>query len=164
MSSVASEVLTPIREAGPPFERPLTGTDRPLTGYGSDRPPSSSYDRPFSGGGGVGGHDKYPAYHWERPTTAGHGHVTFEPLNRGDRDTRSIYLSPRQTHQHRLSNASSVLAPPNYSRVLVGSLCAACQRLQDEDGRTGLFFFAHDLGVRTEGTFTLKFTLTDLSS
>lgn len=173
MSSVASEVLTPIREAGPPFERPLTGTapDRPLTGYGSDRPPSSSYDRPFSGGGHPLGYDKPQAYHWDRPTTTGgggghgHGHVTFDAHSRGiDRDSRSIYLSPRQTHQHRLSNASSVLAPPNYSRVLVGSLCAACQRLQDEDGHTGLFFFAHDLGVRTEGTFTLKFTLTDLSS
>lgn len=170
VSSIASEVLTPMRESGPPFDRPLTqGTDRPMTGYGSDRPPSSSYDRlPF------GGHqpDKHPAYHWERPSTSGPGgtgsHVTFDPHSRdrdGDRDQqRSFYLSPRQTHQHRLSNASSVIAPPNYSRVLVGSLCAVCQRLQDQDGQTGLFFFAHDLGVRTEGTFSLKFTLTDLTS
>lgn len=174
VSSIASEVLTPMRESGPPFDRPLTqGTDRPMTGYGSDRPPSSSYDRPP-----FGGHhpDKYPPYHWERPSTSGGGgvgsHVTFDPHSRdreherdGDRDQqRSLYLSPRQTHQHRLSNASSVIAPPNYSRVLVGSLCAVCQRLQDQDGQTGLFFFAHDLGVRTEGTFSLKFTLTDLTS
>ena len=185
VSSIASEVLTPLRESGPPFDRPLTqGTDRPMTGYGSDRPPSSSYDRPP-----FGGHhpDKYPAYHWDRPSTGGGvggggftgasasgagvgSHVVFEPQSRererdGDRDhQRSLYLSPRQTHQHRLSNASSVIAPPNYSRVLVGSLCAVCQRLQDQDGQTGLFFFAHDLGVRTEGTFSLKFTLTDLTS
>jgi hypothetical protein len=56
--------------------------------------------------------------------------------------------------------------PPesSYSRVLVGSLCTVCQKLQDEHGRAGLFFFAHDLGVRTEGTFRLKFSLANLSS
>lgn len=53
---------------------------------------------------------------------------------------------------------------PNYSRVLVGSVSTVCQRLQDEDGKMGLFFFAHDLGIRTEGTFTLRFSLTNLAS
>jgi hypothetical protein len=48
--------------------------------------------------------------------------------------------------------------------VLVGSLCTVCQKLQDEHGRPGLFFFTHDLGVRTEGTFRLKFSLANLSS
>jgi len=52
----------------------------------------------------------------------------------------------------------------NHSRVLVGSLTSVCQRLLGPDGTMGLFFFAHDLGVRTEGTFTLKFTLTNLTS
>ena len=52
----------------------------------------------------------------------------------------------------------------NYSRVLVGSLTSTCQRLLDPDGKPGLFFFAHDLGIRTEGLFTLKFTLTNLAS
>lgn len=52
----------------------------------------------------------------------------------------------------------------NYSRVLVGSLTTICQRLQDENGETGLFFFAHDLGIRTEGVFTLRFTLTNITS
>ena len=52
----------------------------------------------------------------------------------------------------------------SFSRVLVGSLCSVCQRLQDADGDLGLFFFAHDLGVRTEGEFVLKFSVADLSS
>lgn len=50
----------------------------------------------------------------------------------------------------------------NFSRVLVGSVCAMCQRLTDEDGEEGLFFFTHDLAVRTEGTFRLKFSLSNL--
>jgi hypothetical protein len=164
VSTVASDIVTPSREAGPPFDRPLTGTDRPVTGYGSDRPPSSSYDRPFSG------YEKTSTYMWERPITAGSGsgsHVAFETADHDrERDTRGAdYYFPSGPPVPRLSNASHSSAPQaHFSRVLVGSLCTACQRLQDENGQTGLFFFAHDLGVRTEGTFTLKFTLTDLTS
>lgn len=169
ISTVGSEVLTPIRESGPPFDRPLTGTgtDRPMTGHGSDRPPSSSYDRPFSG------YDKYPPYNWDRPTTAGSGsqsHVAFDTMDRDrdhdmDRNPNSVYHSPQAPMHARLSNASHLSGQQaHYSRVLVGSLCTTCQRLQDENGETGLFFFAHDLGVGTEGAFTLRFTLTDLTS
>ena len=50
------------------------------------------------------------------------------------------------------------------SRVLVGSLASVCQRLMDEHDRPGLFFFAHDLAVRTEGTFRLRFSLTNIAS
>lgn len=64
---------------------------------------------------------------------------------------------PRDEEEQEMVGAS-------YSRVLVGSLCATCLRLQDEDGQQGLFFFAHDLGVRTEGTFRLKFSLANIAS
>lgn len=164
ISTVASDLLTPLRESGPPFDRPLIGTDRPMTGYGSDRPmtghgsdrpPSSSYDRPF------GGYEKPTAYSWDRPTTAG-SHVAFDMA---DKDPNPVYYSPQAPIHARLSNASSFpVQQAHYSRVLVGSLCTACQRLQDDKGEMGLFFFAHDLGVRTEGIFSLKFTLTDLTS
>jgi hypothetical protein len=164
ISTVASDLLTPLRESGPPFDRPLTGTDRPMTGHGSDRPmtghgsdrqPSSSYDRPF------GGYDKATAYSWDRPTTAG-SHVAFDMA---DKDHSTAYYSPQAPRHARLSNTSSFpVQQAHYSRVLVGSLCTACQRLQDDKGEIGLFFFAHDLGVRTEGIFSLKFTLTDLTS
>jgi hypothetical protein len=55
-------------------------------------------------------------------------------------------------------------AGATFSRVLVGSVCAMCQRLKDEDGQEGLFFFTPDLAVRTEGVFRLKFSISDLSS
>jgi hypothetical protein len=163
ISTVGSEVLTPIREREQPsFDRPLTGTDRPMTGHGSDRRPSSSYERPFSG------YDKYPPYNWDRPTTAGSGsHVAFDTHDR-EKEPHPLstsYYSPQAPMHARLSIASHLSGQQaHYSRVLVGSLCTTCQRLQDENGETGLFFFAHDLGVRTEGAFTLKFTLTDLTS
>lgn len=161
VSTVGSEVLTPLREREQPsFDRPLTGTDRPMTGYGSDRRPSSSYERPYSG------YDKYPPYSWDRPTTAGSGsHVAFDTHDRDKEVHSTSYYSPQAPMHARLSNASHLSGQQaHYSRVLVGSLCTTCQRLQDENGETGLFFFAHDLGVRTEGAFTLKFTLTDLTS
>jgi hypothetical protein len=165
ISTIASDILTPLRESGPPFDRPLTATDRPMTGYGSDRPmtghgsdrPGSSYDRPFSG------YEKPTAYSWDRPTTAG-SHVAFDMA--ADKDhSNPAYYSPQAPMHARLSNASHLSGQQaHYSRVLVGSLCTACQRLQDDKGEMGLFFFAHDLGVRTEGVFSLKFTLTDLTS
>ena len=167
ISTVATDILTPIRESGPPFDRPLTatgtdrpmtgyGSDRPMTGHGSDRPPSSSYDRPFSG------YEKPTAYSWDRPTTAG-SHVAFDITDK--EYSNPAYYSPRPPTQPRLSNASHLSGQQaHYSRVLVGSLCTACQRLTDENGEIGLFFFAHDLGVRTEGVFALKFSLTDLTS
>ncbi|KLT41951.1 hypothetical protein CC85DRAFT_103035 [Cutaneotrichosporon oleaginosum] len=67
-------------------------------------------------------------------------------------------LYPETPYPERLSTTSY------YSRVLVGSMGAVCQRLKDLNGDPGLFFFAHDLGIRTEGTFSLRFTLVDLTS
>jgi hypothetical protein len=67
-------------------------------------------------------------------------------------------LYPESAYPERMSTTS------HYSRVLVGSMGAVCQRLKDLNGDPGLFFFAHDLGIRTEGTFSLRFTLVDLTS
>lgn len=52
---------------------------------------------------------------------------------------------------------------PTFSRVLVGADVCSCQKLLGEDGKLGMFFFAHDLGVRTEGTFRLRFSLSNLA-
>jgi len=70
----------------------------------------------------------------------------------------SFYGSPATEARRLLPRAST------HSRVLVGSLTSVCQRLMGPDGKMGLFFFAHDLGIRTEGSFTLQFTLTNLAS
>lgn len=69
-----------------------------------------------------------------------------------------------EAYAERLTSSAAPSASSHYSRVLVGSMGAVCQRLKDLDGNTGLFFFAHDLGIRTEGTFSLRFTLADLTS
>lgn len=50
-----------------------------------------------------------------------------------------------------------------FSRVLVGADVCCCQKLLGGDGKLGMFFFAHDLGVRTEGTFRLRFSLSNLA-
>ena len=71
------------------------------------------------------------------------------------------YAHSREADQRQPTLSSS---SANYSRVLVGSLCAHCWRLQDENGQTGLFFFTQDLGVRTEGTFVLKLSLINRST
>lgn len=62
------------------------------------------------------------------------------------------------------SSTSTASSPSPHSRVLVGSLTSICQRLKDENDQLGLFFFAHDLGIRTEGVFSLKFSLVNLTS
>ncbi|WRT65582.1 uncharacterized protein IL334_002527 [Kwoniella shivajii] len=59
---------------------------------------------------------------------------------------------------------ASALPAAQYSRVLVGKVTAVCHKLQDENDRPGLYFFAADLGIRTEGTFTLRMTMTDIAS
>ncbi len=125
----------------------------------SDTPALSAYtDRPRAADQVVTG----------RPSTSSEGSNLFPqappPLRREQTyyaSSESSFGYPRTPEQPRLNLPA---APANYSRVLVGSLCSICQHLQDEDGQQGLFFFAHDLGVRTEGTFTLRFTLVNLTS
>ena len=127
------------------------------------RPCSSRSERPRSSG----------QYSNSRPSSSGErASRGFSPFFPGGPPTplheQSFYAPsessagyPRTPEQSRLQLP---LTTASYSRVLVGSLCTICQQLQDEEGKQGLFFFAHDLGVRTEGTFKLKFTLVNLTS
>jgi len=104
----------------------------------------------------------------DRPRTA--GGMSSRP------STGGTLLSPHHEHPYASSESSygfpatpeatrmQLLPAANYSRVLVGSVTANCQRLKDEQGQTGLFFFTHDLGIRTEGVFALRFKLTNVAS
>lgn len=195
LSSVGSgsEVMTPYREAGPPFERlhisdasrqwdtrPRTADrDRPRTAdrhITADRPLTAGY--PGSGPGLE--HDRAKAER-RRESQRSYDQLLQYSFGAGDNRVLPRLEMPRSVPAHIGSTpTSSTTAMPattgslthnananpnaNYSRVLVGSLCATCQRLQDDKGQVGLFFFAHDLGVRTEGTFRLRFSLTDLTS
>ncbi|WWC87753.1 uncharacterized protein L201_002645 [Kwoniella dendrophila CBS 6074] len=62
------------------------------------------------------------------------------------------------------SGTSSSQPAAQYSRVLVGKVTAICHKLQDDEDKPGLYFFAADLGIRTEGTFTLRMMMTDIAS
>ncbi|OZJ03448.1 hypothetical protein BZG36_02732 [Bifiguratus adelaidae] len=55
------------------------------------------------------------------------------------------------------------LNDPSTTRTLVGSLSCSTQILQDDQGKWGCFAVFHDLSVRTEGRYTLRFTLMDLN-
>ena len=130
-------------------------------------------------------HDSRPQSAWsERPRTSGYASTsrptTSDEGSISGRGGRSPQLEPSTPVHEQNFYASSEssfgyprtpdhsrpdfpTSPGKYSRVLVGSLYSVCQRLQDQHGQQGLFFFAHDLGVRTEGIFTLRFNLMSLA-
>lgn len=125
--------------------------DRPHTSGYTDwerYPPSS---RPWSASGDT-----------LRSRSTGGPLFTHAPSPISHQSPLPLTASPPSLYQD--AYAERVSTTSHYSRVLVGSLGAVCQRLKGLDGQTGLYFFTHDLGIRTEGTFSLRFTLVDLSS
>ncbi|RKP39595.1 velvet factor, partial [Dimargaris cristalligena] len=49
-------------------------------------------------------------------------------------------------------------------RNLIGSPATSACKLYDTDGKLGIFFIFQDLSIRTEGTFTLKFSFVDIGT
>lgn len=56
------------------------------------------------------------------------------------------------------------LKEPKYVRNLTGTLTANANHLVDDKKQPGIFFIFHDLSVRTDGWFTLKFMFMDLGA
>ncbi|RUS29076.1 velvet factor-domain-containing protein [Jimgerdemannia flammicorona] len=54
--------------------------------------------------------------------------------------------------------------PPKCTRVLMGSLVSSPSLLKNPEGEQGLYFAFPDLSIRTEGRYTLKFSLMKLGS
>ncbi|KAG0169625.1 hypothetical protein DFQ28_003826 [Apophysomyces sp. BC1034] len=54
--------------------------------------------------------------------------------------------------------------PPKCTRVLMGSLVSSPSLLKDPSGEQGLYFAFPDLSIRTEGRYTLRFSLMKLVS
>lgn len=54
--------------------------------------------------------------------------------------------------------------PPKCTRVLMGSLVSSPSLLKNPEGKQGLYFAFPDLSIRTEGRYTLKFSLIKLTS
>lgn len=53
--------------------------------------------------------------------------------------------------------------PPKCTRVLMGSLVSSPSLLKNPEGQQGLYFAFPDLSIRTEGRYTLKFSLIKLT-
>ncbi|KAI8390955.1 velvet factor-domain-containing protein [Radiomyces spectabilis] len=56
------------------------------------------------------------------------------------------------------------LRKPQYVRNLTGSVISNAYHLFNEKNEMGVYFIFHDLSVRTEGRFTLKFMFIDLAA
>ncbi|KAG9295028.1 hypothetical protein G9A89_017822 [Geosiphon pyriformis] len=54
--------------------------------------------------------------------------------------------------------------PPKTTRVLMGSLVSSPALLKNTEGEQGCYFCFPDLSIRTEGTYTLKFSLMKLGN
>ncbi|KAG2212266.1 hypothetical protein INT47_001625 [Mucor saturninus] len=53
---------------------------------------------------------------------------------------------------------------PEYVRNLIGSTVSNAYHLYNQSDQPGTYFIFHDLSVRTEGTFTLKFVFVNLAA
>ncbi|GAN08639.1 conserved hypothetical protein [Mucor ambiguus] len=61
-------------------------------------------------------------------------------------------------------SANSSNDKPEYVRNLIGSSVSNAYHLYNEDNEPGTYFIFHDLSVRTEGTFVLKFVFANLAA
>ncbi|KAF9996794.1 hypothetical protein BGZ80_002085 [Entomortierella chlamydospora] len=67
-------------------------------------------------------------------------------------EVRSMIATPGQTD------------PPKLTRILMGAVVVSPILLNDEHGNPGWYFSFPDLSIRTEGTYTLKFSLMRFAS
>ncbi|RSH94579.1 hypothetical protein EHS25_004383 [Saitozyma podzolica] len=168
-----SRLTLPSMQAGPSRGSTSSSSHEPR-GSWSTEPSRSSSDFGFTRPGTsstwqTSGSSAYEYNdHRKDPRVTGVAYPPSSPGFREDVVTPTFpghsYIPDPYYNQQEVPRLQPTPPESSYSRVLVGSLCTVCQKLQDEHGRAGLFFFAHDLGVRTEGTFRLKFSLANLSS
>ncbi|CDH55318.1 velvet factor [Lichtheimia corymbifera JMRC:FSU:9682] len=64
----------------------------------------------------------------------------------------------------RVEERNIISNPPKCTRVLMGSLVSSPSLLKDPSGEQGLYFAFPDLSIRTEGRYTLRFSLMKLAS
>ncbi|ODO04733.1 hypothetical protein I350_05343 [Cryptococcus amylolentus CBS 6273] len=126
-------------------------TRPPSMSYTSDhRPSASSLDDSIVSPRSVSRHQFSSSSEYSSYSPQAYSH-TFDPV-------RGIYPSGSFSADHYLTQPNSIS-----TLVLVGKRHTPCNKLQDEHGQLGLFFFATDLGVRTEGKFRLRMKVMDLA-
>lgn len=82
-------------------------------------------------------------------------------------EDRNLVINPASLpSQSGSAHTSTVLSlnSPSTARNLMGSLVSSAYILTDESNVEGLHFVFQDLSVRTEGTFTLRFSFADLAN
>ncbi|KAI9143962.1 velvet factor-domain-containing protein [Paraphysoderma sedebokerense] len=84
--------------------------------------------------------------------------ITTQPIpnagsNNSNSPTRESFSNPNSVNHHL----------PTYTRLLMGSLVSSLHRLSDTSSQYGDFFIFHDLSIRQEGRFRLKFSLMNLA-
>lgn len=70
----------------------------------------------------------------------------------------TLWSADRTEERNIISN------PPKCTRVLMGSLVSSPSLLKNPQGEQGLYFAFPDLSIRTEGQYTLRFSLIKLVS
>ncbi|ORX55101.1 hypothetical protein DM01DRAFT_1335395 [Hesseltinella vesiculosa] len=70
----------------------------------------------------------------------------------------TLWSADRTEERNIISN------PPKCTRVLMGSLVSSPSLLKNPEGEQGLYFAFPDLSIRTEGRYTLRFSLMKLIS
>ncbi|KAL1930429.1 hypothetical protein VTP01DRAFT_10591 [Rhizomucor pusillus] len=70
----------------------------------------------------------------------------------------TLWSADRNEERNIISN------PPKCTRVLMGSLVSSPSLLKNPEGEQGLYFAFPDLSIRTEGRYTLRFSLMKLSN
>lgn len=61
-------------------------------------------------------------------------------------------------------NDDTQRSKPEYVRNLIGSTVSNAYHLHNQSDQPGTYFIFHDLSVRTEGIFTLKFVFVNLAA
>lgn len=69
----------------------------------------------------------------------------------------TLWSDDRSEERNIISN------PPKCTRVLMGSLVSSPSLLKNPEGEQGLYFAFPDLSIRTEGRYTLRFSLMKLA-
>ncbi|CAG8539898.1 28825_t:CDS:2 [Dentiscutata erythropus] len=80
------------------------------------------------------------------------------------KEERILVINPSSVPAQPSSSSSSVMSlnAPMCTRNLMGQCISSAYVLNDHMNKLGIFFIFQDLSVRTEGTFTLKFSFCDI--
>jgi hypothetical protein len=79
-------------------------------------------------------------------------------------EERSLVINPSSIPTQSTGPSSTVMSlnAPSCTRNLMGHCTSSAYVLNNHLGQQGIYFIFQDLSVRTEGTFTLKFSFCDV--